>query len=216
MNLQKLGGLSAITQAIIYLFGFIIYGAVLNYLPANSTASQTIAHLSENQLLLSITNLIIYVLFGIVLAVLVLAIYERTKGEAYLSKLAAVFGFVWVVLVIASGMILNIGLAAVIKNGIINPEEAVTLWKMVNIMGDSLGGGNEIVGALWLIFLSIAGFKSNTLPKGLVYFGLLIGVFGVCTIYPYFIFAELFGTTQILWFVWVGVVMLKSQQQKSL
>ncbi|QSE98985.1 hypothetical protein [Fulvivirga lutea] len=212
MNLQKVGGLAAIAEAIFYVFAFIIFGAVLEFLPAGSTASQTIEHLSENQLLLSVTNFVIYVLFGIVLSILVLAIYERTKSESAISKLAAVFGFIWVVLVIASGMIFNIGLAAVIKNGAVNPEEAVTLWKMINIIGDSLGGGNEVVGAVWLILLSIAGLKSNTLPKGLVYFGLLVGAFGVGTIYPYGIFAELFGTTQILWFIWVGVVLLKSKK----
>ena len=35
-NLQKIGGISAILEAVIYITAFIVYGAVLVYPPANA------------------------------------------------------------------------------------------------------------------------------------------------------------------------------------
>lgn len=210
-KLQKLGGAAAITEAAIYVFAFIIFGAVINNPAAGADPSEILVHLTNNQLLLTITNLIIYVLFGIVLSVLVLAIYERTKAQHITSRLAAVFGFIWVTIIIATGMTANIGLSAVIKTGIANPDQAMTLWKMVNVMVEALGGGNEIVGALWVILLSIAGLKSSTLPKTLVYFGILVGSFGILTIFPTDIFEALFGIAQIIWFAWIGIIMVKTK-----
>jgi hypothetical protein len=209
-ELQKLGGAAAITEAAIYVFAFIIFGAVINNPAAGADPSEILVHLTNNQLLITITNLIIYVLFGIVLSVLVLAIYERTKAQHINSRLAAVFGFIWVTIIIATGMTANIGLSAVIKTGIANPDQAITLWKMVNVMVEALGGGNEIVGALWVMLLSIAGLKSNSWSKALSYFGILVGAFGLCTIFPTDTFAMLFGVTQIVWFMWVGIAMIRS------
>lgn len=52
-----------------------------------------------------------YVIFGVFLAVLVLALHERLKIKApALSQISSVFGLVWVGLIIATGMIANIGL----------------------------------------------------------------------------------------------------------
>ena len=73
-----------------------------------------------------------YVLFGILLAVLVLALHERLKMNApILSQIASIFGVVWVGLVIASGMISNIGLAAALELSVREPEQAMTLWRAI-------------------------------------------------------------------------------------
>lgn len=159
--------------------------------------------------MLSVVNLVMYVFFGVLLAVLVLALYYRFKNRALvLSQLAAVFGFIWVGLVIASGMITNIGLAAVIKLSVNEPAQAMSLWLTVNIIVEGLGGGNEVVGGLWLLLLSCAALKSYQFSKRLNYFGLLIGLAGILTIYPADILTEIFGLGQIVWFVWLGISML--------
>lgn len=72
--------------------------------------------------MLSTINLISYVLLGILLAVLVVAIHQKIKDDLpNLSILASIFGIIWVGLVLASGMIANIGLASVIEIGIEAP-----------------------------------------------------------------------------------------------
>ena len=118
------------------------------------------------------------------------------------------FGVIWVGLVIASGMIANIGLAAVIKLSVNEPEQAMSLWLTVNIIVEGLGGGNEVVGGFWLLLLSCAALKSQQFSKTLSYFGLFIGLAGIMTIYPADVLTEIFGMGQIVWFVWLGTSML--------
>ena len=109
-NLQKFGGVAALTEAIIYVSAFIFFGAIWDF-PTDASTIQKFTFLADNQLTLSIVNLVMYVIFGICLAVLVLALHHRLKDKALvLSQLASVFGLVWVGLIIASGMIANIGL----------------------------------------------------------------------------------------------------------
>jgi len=207
--LQKSGGLSALCQSVIYLLMFVFYALVYD-LPANASMAQKLAFLAEHQLMLSVANLLGYVVFGLLLAVLVLALYQRLKDNApALMQLATLFGVLWVGLVIASGMIANIGLNHVVGLASTEPEQAKAVWLAVNTVVEGLGGGNEIVGGLWVLFLSIAALQSNKLPKALNYLGFIVGGAGILTLYPADIFTELFGLSQILWFLWLGLVLLR-------
>ncbi|WOH38810.1 DUF4386 family protein [Thalassotalea fonticola] len=207
-HLQKIGGVAALSEAIIYVAAFVFFGAVWDF-PVNADAMQKFAFLADNQIILSIVNLTMYVVFGIFLAILVLALYERYKNSApVLSQIASIFGIIWVGLVIASGMIANIGLAAVIELSIKDPEQASTVWLAINSVVEGLGGGNEVVGGLWVLLLSIAALKANEFPKILNYIGILIGFTGILTIYPSDTLTEIFGLGQIVWFSWLGIIML--------
>jgi hypothetical protein len=211
-NLQKVGGVTALLEATIYISAFVFFGAFWNF-PADADSVQKFAFLAENQGLLSIVNFIMYVLFGILLAVLVLALHERLKMNApILSQIASIFGVVWVGLVIASGMISNIGLAAALELSVREPEQAMTLWRAIYAVVEGLGGGNEIVGGLWVLLLSIAALKGKELHKTLSYLGLFVGIVGILTIYPAEVFTEVFGISQIVWFSWLGVSMLSNSQ----
>lgn len=206
-NLQKLGGIAALCEAAIYISAFVFFGAFWNY-PVSAEDAQKFTFLINNQLILSIVNLTMYVVFGLFLAVLVLAIHQRMKNKApALSQLASVFGIIWVGLVIASGMIANIGLNAVIDLSAKNAEQAMTLWVVINTIVEGIGGGNEVVGGLWVLILSIAGLKILELPKLLNCLGIFIGSVGVLTIYPAEILTEIFGLVQIIWFAWLGAAM---------
>ena len=209
-NLQKLGGWSALTQALIYVGAFIVYGAVLQFPQAGATATERLQFLSDNHLILATVNLVMYVVFGIILAALVLSLQQRLKPHApMLSALASIFGYLWVGLVIASGMIITVGLHHVIDMGSQKPENALQLWTTITTIGEGLGGGNEIVGGLWVLLLSLAAWRTSLLPKPLVLFGALVGVAGILTVYPLDLFTEIFGLSQIVWFIWLGVVLLR-------
>ena len=208
-NLQKLGGLAAFSMAIIYVSAFIFFGAIWDSPPPGADVVQKLAFLKDNRIILTIVNLIMYVVFGVFLAVLVLALHERLKDNAKaFSQTASVFGLIWVGLVIASGMIANIGLGNVIKLSAKDLELARTVWLTVNSIVEGIGGGNEIVGGLWVLLLSIAALKGNTLSKKLSYLGLFVGLAGVLTVYPADILTEVFGLSQIVWFSWLGLEML--------
>ncbi|MGB0937133.1 MAG: hypothetical protein ACPGTQ_06725 [Colwellia sp.] len=209
-GLQRVGAVAAILEAVIYITAFIFFGAIWNF-PTNADSAQVFAFLAENRAVLSLVNLMMYVVFGILLAVLVLAIHERLKSNApSLSRVASIFGIAWVVLVIASGMIANIGLGTAIDISNTNPEQAMTVWLTINAIVEGLGGGNEIVGGLWVLLLSIASLKGNKLPKGLTFLGLFVGSIGVLTAYPAHVLTEIFGLSQIVWFIWLGVYMLRN------
>lgn len=207
-KLQKAGGVTALLEACIYISAFVFFGVFWSF-PTGAAAGQQFIFLAENQIILSVVNFIMYVLFGIFLAVLVLAVYERLKlSSPTLSKVSAIFGIIWVGLVIASGMIANIGLSAVLKLSENDPEQALIIWRTISYVVEGIGGGNEIVGGLWVLILSIAALKGKVFHKTLNILGVFVGVVGILTVYPAEIFTELFGIGQILWFVWLGVTML--------
>ena len=211
-NLQKSGGVAALLEAAIYISAFVFFGAFWNF-PTDADTVQKFAFLAENQGVLSIANFIMYVLFGILLAVLVLALHERLKmNTPILSQIASIFGIVWVGLVIASGMISNIGLAAALELSAKQPEQAMTIWRAIYSVVEGIGGGNEIVGGLWVLLLSIAALKGEELYKTLNFLGIFVGTVGILTIYPAEVFTEIFGISQIVWFSWLGVAMLMSRQ----
>ncbi|MCW8833591.1 MAG: hypothetical protein OQK09_09735 [Colwellia sp.] len=214
-NLQKLGGMAALLEATIYVSAFIFFGAFWNF-PTEADSVQKFAFLAENQVILSIVNLIMYVLFGIFLAVLVLAINERLKSNSpTLSQIASLFGVVWVGLVIASGMIANIGLSAVLELSTKDPEQAMTVWRAIYSVVEGLGGGNEVVGGLWVLLLSFAALKGDELSNKINYFGIFVGVVGILTVYPAEVLTEIFGISQIVWFSWLGFIMLAEPARQT-
>lgn len=210
-RLQKIGGICGILEALIYISAFIFYGAILVFPNTNAGIVEELKFLSDNYITLSILNFVSYVLFGILLAVLVLAIHQRLKNYSpSFSKLASVFGVIWVGLVIASGMITNIGLKSVIETGINEPENAMQIWSSISIISEGLGGGNEIVGGIWVLLLSIIALKGQLLSKALNFLGILVGIVGVLTVYPLELFTEIFGISQIIWFFWIGIFLLRN------
>lgn len=209
-RLQKIGGISAILEGLIYIFAFIVYGGVLVYPSADASLIERLDFLVNNYLILSILNLISYVLFGVLLAILVLVIHQRLKDySSILSNLASIFGIIWVGLVISSGMITNIALKTVLDIGIKEPENAMLIWRSVGIVSEGLGGGNEIVGGIWVLLLSVIALKGRYFSKSLNVLGIIVGLAGILTLYPLEIFTEIFGISQIIWFLWIGVSMIR-------
>lgn len=209
-TVQKLGGFCSISLGLIYIMAFIVYGGIVAFPKEEASDVERLNFLSDNYEILSIINLISYVLFGILLAVLVVSLHQKIKDHLpNLSILASVFGIIWVGLVLASGMIANIGLSSVIEIGIDEPQKAIGIWTSVGIVSEGLGGGNEIVGGVWVLLLSLAALKKSFFSKPLNLLGLLVALAGILTISPFEVFKEIFGVGQIVWFVWIGISMIR-------
>ncbi|MBY6196854.1 DUF4386 family protein [Vibrio hangzhouensis] len=214
-NLQKVAGVSALFEALIYIVAFVYFGAFWAY-PSDGAASEKMAYLAENQIAFSMIYFLIYVVFGVLLTVLVVGLYEKLKStNSPIVKVGAVFGVVWVVLVIASGMLANIGLSHAVNLMDLSTEKAFDMWQMISVIIESLGGGNELVGGLWVLLISLAALKAKEFPQGLNYLGLIVGISGIATIYPAEVLTEIFGVTQILWFVWLGISMLSQSDARQ-
>jgi hypothetical protein len=213
--LQIFSGWSAIGEGVIYILAFVYFGALWAF-PHGGDPAQMVSFLSENQLSLSVITFLMYILFGCLLAVLVVGIYQRLRDQCpALIQVATLFGAVWVGLVVASGMISNIGLAYVLSAAPESPEKAMEAWGVINVIVESLGGGNELIGGLWVFLLSVAAIKAKEFPLQLNYLGLVVGAAGISTIYPVEILTEIFGVTQIVWFIWLGVVLLRIPQARA-
>lgn len=207
-TLQKPAGISAISEAFIYIFAFVYFGAFWSY-PSDGNSLEKMTYMADNQLSFSAMVFLMYVVFGVLLAVLIVGLHDRLKHTLNPAlTIGSLFGCVWVGLVIASGMISNIGLAHAIDVMAESPDRALEIWTVVSLITESIGGGNELVGGLWVLLISIVALRGKELSRTLNYLGLLVGAAGIATVYPDDVFTELFGITQIVWFVWLGVHLL--------
>ena len=210
-NLQKWGGAAALYEALAYIIGFVGFIAVVN-VGGIADPLEKVAAIVENQGLLTALHLIVYVAWGAALVVLALALHEQLNGRSSaIARTATAFGLIWAVLVIASGMIYNVGMETVVSLQASSPELAATVWLAIESVFNGLGGGVEVVGGIWVLLLSVTGLRNGRLPRAFNYFGFLVGAAGVVSVVPALseISASIFGLTQIVWFAWLGIVMLR-------
>jgi hypothetical protein len=217
-NLQRVGGLAALTEAAIYVAGILYFLVVLDY--ANVTGPlQRVELFVANQSSLYAMNLLIYVVFGVVLVVLVLALHDRLKsGAPTMMQAATAFGLIWAGLVIASGMISNIGTTVVVDLYSTDPNQAAATWLAINPVVEGLGGGNEIVGGIWTLLVSLAALRAGLLHRALNYLGVVVGVAGILSAVPALgeVGGGVFGLTQIVWFVGLGILLLRNSRQETM
>ncbi len=215
-DLQKMGGLAALYAGTAYVVGMVGFLLVVN-ISGVVDPVQKVALIVDNQTFLSILHLIVFVIWGVFMVVLSLALYERLKaGSPAIVQTATALGLIWAGLVIASGMVYNIGMGTVVDIYGTNPAQAATVWLAIESVFDGLGGGNEIVGGLWMLLVSWAALQAKEFPRALNYLGLVIGVVGILTVIPALgMLTDVFGLSQIVWFVWLGIVMLRSKQSAT-
>ena len=110
-SLQKMGGVAALIEAATYVVGLVLFATVLApYTIGDPDPVESVAFLADNQTIMYIWNLIIYVVNSVFLVVLALALYERLKaGSSAIVQTATAFGLIWAGLLVASGMVFNVG-----------------------------------------------------------------------------------------------------------
>lgn len=211
-DFQKTGGIAALIAAATFVVGIAVgFTLLAPYLTDTLNPQQTVAFLADNQAIMYVWNMIIYVVFGVFLVVVALALHERLhKGARSTMQVATAFGLLWAGLVIASGMIFNVGSSLVVDLLGNNAEQAAAVWLAISAVQEGLGGGNEIVGGLWILLVSWAAMRTAGLPRVLIYLGAIIGVAGIVTVVPSLgDLGAIFGLGSILWFAWTGIVMVR-------
>ena len=215
-TLRKSGGLAALYMATAHLVGIVIFLIVLDYLSITDPVQKVALNIDKQAVVFS-TNLLMYVFFGFALIVLSLALYDRLKsGAPALIQTATAIGIVWAGSLIASGMASNAGLAAVVELHTKDPAQAVLAFQAIESITNGLGNANgEILGGMWTLLVSLAALRSSGLPKALNILGLLVGVVGVITIIPALNdMTGFFGLGQIIWFICLGIVLLRGKSGK--
>lgn len=211
-DLQKMGGIAALYEAMVYVAAIVFFLFVVDY-PSIVEPGQKVALLVDYQLSIYVMMLLAYVVFGALLVVLALALYQRLKaGSPAMAQTATALGLIWAGLVIASGMVHNIGMGTVVDLYYTDPAQAALVWTAIDSVVNGLGGEMEIVGGLWTLLISGAALRAKALPRGLNYLGLGVGLAGILSAVPGLIMLNgVFGLSQIVWFVWLGIVMLRGK-----
>ena len=182
---QKVGGLAALYLAAAFVAAMPYFLAFVKY-PSVVDPVEKVALLVRNHDSMQAMHLITYVIFGIVLAVLALALYARLRdGAPTLTQAATAVGLIWAVVLVASGMIFNAGMAAVVGLHGTSPVQAVAAWQAIEPVAQGLeSSGGELLGGLWVLLVSVAALRTGGLPKVLNWLGVAIGAAGVLSVVP--------------------------------
>jgi hypothetical protein len=215
---QTVGGIAALYLAAAYVVAMPYFLVFVRY-PSVVDSAEKVSLLVRNHDSMRAVYLATYIIFGVVLAVLALALHARLKdGAPALAQAATVAGLMWAFVLVASGMIFNAGVAAVVGLHATDPAQAVSTWQAIEPVAQGLGGsGGELLGGLWVLLVSVAALRTGRLPKALNWLGVAIGVAGVLSVVP--VLKDLaygFGLLQVVWFVWLGIVMLPWAASASL
>ncbi len=211
--MTRLGALAALLCGATYVFGFAIMATVLGGTGYGTSAADPgviVGFLAAHHGLMSVWTLIIYVVNGLALAALAIALGAVLQtGAPILAPLVRGFGLLWATLIVAAGLVGNVGLAEVVRLQSTAPEEAARLWQLVHIVETGLGGGNEIAGGIWALLVAVAARASGLLPGPLPWFGGLVGVSGLLTLLPTLTDGAgvVFGLGYVVWFFWLAAAL---------
>jgi hypothetical protein len=221
-NLQKMGGIAALIGAATIILGAVVYATLLvpkGFGSNNPDPSRIVALLADNQATMRLWLQIIWLAFGACLIFLSLALHERLKaGSPELAQAVTIFTLIWAVLVIVVGTLSINDLDTVVRLFGQDPAQAATVWLTLDTVETGLGagGGETIVTGLWLLLLSWAALQARALPRLLNYLGVVVGLAGVLYVFTAsdaVLSVNALGL--IVWFVWLGIVMLRSNPGKT-
>ncbi len=216
---QKFGGLAALIDAATYLIAMGLLLTVLTPLSTDLEFNRFITFFLSNQTTIFIWHLISYMINGVFLVILALALYERLKvGSPAIAQVATIFGLIWAVMVFASGFVTLYGHEVMAKLYDGNPTQAAALKVTLDVITLGLDHSDRFLGSLWVLLTSLAALRSGILPRPLNYLGLLIGLPGiVSTVLPSANeLAYAFGLGIIIWWSWLGIVLLQNEPRTNI
>jgi hypothetical protein len=143
-----------------------------------------------------------------------IALFERLKANSTgLIQIATAFGMIWAGLIIGSGNLMLNNFHVITDLYATNPAVAANAWTILEAVENGITSGNELVGSLWVLLLSLCALRQGGLPKALSYTGIALAIIGICTLIPDLTsilgVAFAFGLGMVVWSIWLGIVMLR-------
>ncbi|MCB9374223.1 MAG: DUF4386 family protein [Microthrixaceae bacterium] len=212
-RLGRVAGVAALVEAATFVVGIALFVTVLaDYGSGDLSVAESVRFLTDHQGALHLWYIVSYIAFGVALVPLSLGLHDRLRERApELSRTAAAFGLIWAGLVLAAGMIANVGIGLVADlAGGADAAQAGALWSALEAVQDGLGGGNEVAGGVWVLLVSVAALRTRALPRGLNVLGIVSATAGIVTVVPGLTeVGMVFGLGLIVWFTWLGVVLVR-------
>lgn len=216
-TLQKPGGIAALYMAVAYIVAIPYFLVVVNY-PAVVDPTEKVILLRDNYTSMFAMHVIVYEFVALGLVVLGLALYHRLKvGTPMMAQVSTAIALIWACLLLASSMVFNYGMEAVVGLYAIDPPQAVWTWQVLETVAQGVGGaGGELLGGLWVLLVSWSASRTNALPKPLNWLGFVIAAAGLVSVVPSLADAGIvFGLLHIVWFLWLGIVLLRSDSHAT-
>lgn len=212
-TLQRLGGWAGLIHALAYVVAMVIMVTLV--LPASDAGlEQYVAFVAGNRAVVDLLNFVAYWVSAATLVLMVLALYERLKTAApTAAQVAAAFGLIWAALIIGSGnlMLRNSGVVAELYAQ--NPTHAAEAWVILEAVENGIVSGNEVVGSLWVLVVSLTAWRTGLLGRALSALGVILSLAGLLTVIPSLFdpMITVFGPAMIVWSAWVGLALLQRQ-----
>jgi Domain of unknown function (DUF4386) len=211
--MQKAGGIAALYIAVAYLAAIPYFVVLVSY-PSVVDPVRKVILLRDNYASMYWMHVLSFEFVALALIVVTLALYQRLKELApSTTQFATVVGLVRAGLLLASVMVFNYGMGAVVQLYATAPAQAVSAWQVIEPVAGALGGsGAELLGGVWFLLLSAVALRAKVLPSALNWLGVGIGAAGILSLVPALSGLEVaFELLTIVWFCWLGIVMLRTK-----
>lgn len=212
-GMQRAGGIAALYIAVAYLAAIPYFVVLVNY-PGVVDPVQKVILLRDNYHSMYWMHVVAFEFVAVALIVVTLAIHMRLKARApSTARFTTVVGLLRAGLLLASVMVFNYGMGAVVRLYATAPAHAVTAWQVIEPVAAALGGsGGDLLGGAWFLLISGTALRAKVFPAALNWLGVGIGAAGILSVVPVLSGPEVvFGLLQIVWFLWLGIVMLRTK-----
>jgi Domain of unknown function (DUF4386) len=209
----RAGGIAALYIAVAYLAAIPYFVLLVNY-PGVVDPIQQVLMLRDNYASMYWMHVFSFEFVALGLIVVTLAIYQRLREVApSTARFATVVGLIRAGLLLASVMVFNYGMGAVVRLYATAPAQAVSAWQVIEPVAQALGGSRgEILGGVWFLLISVVALRAKVFPRALNWLGVVVGTVGVLSLVPALSELEsVFGLLGIVWFAWLGVVMVRTR-----
>lgn len=216
---RKAGGIASLVCGLTYIFGFVLFFGLIEA-PVDGSESSRLTFLLSQRDTFFMGYIVIGIVFSLGLILLnqsLLKIFESTSPIA--ARFNSSLGNIWATFVLASTFIFLVSLPSLANYANTSEGNAVVVLNSVDIVIDALGGGIELLGALWVLLISYMGIKANKYAKTIHIMGVVVGIAGVLTLFSGISFLEtvplfeattaIFGLGQIVWFFALANEMIK-------
>jgi hypothetical protein len=210
-GLQKIGGIAALIQGILFIVFPVFLFAILPSLGLEASTGPNgladpakVLPAAAKSPLVSIFGLL-DVPVAVCLLLIMLALHERLQSDSpILIRIASGSGLVGTVLFLAVGMGRFAGISHLATLYPQDPASVATAYLAAGTVVEGLNNAAVFAYGWWILLASWAGLNTGRLPKLLCYLGLLLGLTGIIT----FLF-PVPPVLGIVWFLWLGAVLLR-------